>query len=76
MQNTDTPTPPIRLEKPLRINRSAMMMLLVVFIDLLGFEVVLPLLPRIALKSYIELVYPEPAWMVRIDQACWSSSFR
>src|SRR5579862_5279035 len=44
-----------------RSNRSAMMIVfLVVVIDLLGFGIVLPLLPRIA-DSYITVVIGEPA---------------
>src|SRR5438552_8259597 len=51
-------------EAPPRSNRSAMMIVfLVVFIDLLGFGIILPLLPRIA-ESYIKVVYPQPAWLV------------
>lgn len=40
-----------------------MIVFLVVFIDLLGFGIILPLLPRIA-ESYVKVVYPEPAWLV------------
>ncbi len=56
MQNADTPTPPTPgLE--VRSNRSAMMIVfLVVFIDLLGFGIVLPLLPRIAKSNLTHLI--------------------
>ncbi len=51
MQTADTPTPPT--EAGQRSNRSALLIVfLVVFIDLLGFGIILPLLPRIA-KAYL-----------------------
>jgi MFS transporter, DHA1 family, tetracycline resistance protein len=56
MQTTDAPvTPPI---EP-RSNRSALLIVfLVVFIDLLGFGIVLPMLPRIA-RFYVSELVPE-----------------
>ncbi len=53
MQTSDAPIPPTTPDAPPRSNRSAMMLVfLVVFIDLLGFGIVLPMLPRIA-KDYV-----------------------
>ncbi len=40
-----------------------MIVFLVVFIDLLGFGIILPLLPRIA-EAYVKVVFPNPAWLV------------
>src|SRR6516165_3560764 len=59
MANADSPMLPIPpttvTEK--RSNRSAMMIVfLVVFIDLLGFGIVLPLLPRIAEKYVMRVI--------------------
>src|SRR5438132_8958454 len=55
MSNADTPPPTPEVEK--RSNRSAMMIVfLVVFIDLLGFGIVLPLLPRIAKSDLSHLI--------------------
>jgi DHA1 family tetracycline resistance protein-like MFS transporter len=51
-----------------------MIVFLVVFIDLLGFGIVLPLLPRIA-ESYARRVFPEPAWMVGLVVGLLMSSF-
>jgi MFS family permease len=58
MQNHETnePAPPAITTEPVAGARSAMLIVfLVVFIDLLGFGIVLPLLPRIA-KSYVSVV--------------------
>src|SRR4051812_34615025 len=60
--NADTPaptTPPAEAPiAPHLAPRAAMMIVfLVVFIDLLGFGIVLPLLPRIA-DSYVERLFP------------------
>src|SRR5438128_6614041 len=54
-----TPTPPPSPEAaPSQINKSALFIVfLVVFIDLLGFGIVLPLLPRFA-ESYVDTVLP------------------
>src|SRR5438552_5030090 len=63
METADTPIQPILpISEPApRSNRSAMMIVfLVVVIDLLGFGIVLPLLPRIA-DSYITVVVGQPA---------------
>ena len=74
MQNTDTPISPA-IEPEKRSNRSAMMIVfLVVFIDLLGFGIVLPLLPLIA-KSYVTLVFPENRVMVGLIVGLLMSSF-
>src|SRR5947209_13154953 len=55
--------------------RSAMMIVfLVVFIDLLGFGIVLPLLPRIA-ESYAGRLFPQPAWMTGLVVGLLMSSF-
>ena len=51
-----------------------MIVFLVVFIDLLGFGIVLPLLPRIA-ESYARRFFPEPAWMVGLVVGLLMSSF-
>ena len=51
-----------------------MIVFLVVFIDLLGFGIVLPLLPRIA-EAYAKRVFPEPAWMVGLVVGLLMSSF-
>jgi MFS family permease len=77
MQNADSPTPSIPADAAVeqRSNRSAMMIVfLVVFIDLLGFGIILPLLPRIA-ESYIKLVFPDPAWLVGLVIGLLMSSF-
>jgi DHA1 family tetracycline resistance protein-like MFS transporter len=77
MQNADTPTPSISPvpETAPRSNRSAMMIVfLVVFIDLLGFGIVLPLLPRIA-ESYVKQVFPDPPWMIGLVVGLLMSSF-
>ena len=76
MQNTETPTPPITSpDAEKRSNRAAMMIVfLVVFIDLLGFGIVLPLLPRIA-ESYVKIVFPTPAWLVGLVVGLLMSSF-
>jgi MFS transporter, DHA1 family, tetracycline resistance protein len=76
MQDTDTPPLPIAPpEAELRSNRSAMMIVfLVVFIDLLGFGIVLPLLPRIA-ESYVKVLFPTPAWLEGLVVGLLMSSF-
>jgi DHA1 family tetracycline resistance protein-like MFS transporter len=62
--NADTPTPPTSPSDapaaPAKYGPRAAMMIvfLVVFIDLLGFGIVLPLLPRIA-ESYVLQVFPK-----------------
>jgi MFS family permease len=59
MSSADIPPPTAGAEK--RSSRSAMMIVfLVVFIDLLGFGIVLPLLPRIA-EAYAERIVPRPS---------------
>jgi MFS family permease len=56
-QTADTPSPSV--DPGQRSNRSALMIVfLVVFIDLLGFGIVLPMLPRIA-KSYLSHIIAE-----------------
>jgi MFS transporter, DHA1 family, tetracycline resistance protein len=73
MENPATPTATV--ETPPRSNRSAMMIVfLVVFIDLLGFGIVLPLLPRIA-ESYAGRLFPQPAWMNGLIVGLLMSSF-
>src|SRR5271169_1930281 len=59
MQNAE-PTQPAPSQAPDgKSSRSAMLIcFLVVFIDLLGFGIVLPLLPRIA-ESYVMRVFPK-----------------
>jgi MFS family permease len=80
MQNMDTPTTPVAPpnappQAEPRSNRSAMMIVfLVVFIDLLGFGIILPLLPRIA-EDHVKLVYPTPAWLVGLIVGLLMSSF-
>jgi DHA1 family tetracycline resistance protein-like MFS transporter len=74
MQTADTPLPPTPDAEP-RSNRSAMMIVfLVVFIDLLGFGIVLPLLPRIA-ESYVKPIFPESAALVGFIVGMLMSSF-
>src|SRR5437667_1686299 len=69
--NTSPPLP----DAPPRSNRSAMMIVfLVVFIDLLGFGIVLPLLPRIA-EAYVKHVVSEPTWMIGLVVGLWMSSY-
>src|SRR5271156_722993 len=59
MQTSEPAIPATPPEAPPRSNRSAMMIVfLVVFIDLLGFGIVLPLLPRIA-EEYVTRVLPQ-----------------
>src|ERR1700676_1557003 len=61
MRNSEVSTPaaPLAPGTPLASNRSALFIVfLVVFIDLLGFGIVLPLLPRIA-EKYAETILPE-----------------
>jgi len=73
MQNPDTPTP-TEPATP-RSNRSAMMIVfLVVFIDLLGFGIILPLLPRIG-KDYVNQVIPNGTWQVGMIVGLLMSSF-
>jgi MFS family permease len=77
MQNADAPKPPTLQphETGKRVDRSAMMIVfLVVFIDLLGFGIVLPLLPRIG-EAYAQQVFPRPAWMVGMVVGLLMSSF-
>src|SRR2546423_211592 len=78
MNSTDTPATPATTESAPRSNRSAMMIVfLVVFIDLLGFGIVLPLLPRIA-ESYAKRIFPEaawPTWIVGLVVGLLMSSF-
>jgi DHA1 family tetracycline resistance protein-like MFS transporter len=58
MQNSEATIPAAPPGPPLVSNRSALLIVfLVVFIDLLGFGIVLPLLPRIA-KLYVEKIMP------------------
>src|SRR5438046_2138447 len=74
MQHPDPSTPPTT-EPGQRSNRSAMMIVfLVVFIDLLGFGIVLPLLPLIA-KSYVKPGFPESDVMVGFMVGLLMSSF-
>jgi MFS family permease len=75
MANPDTPTVDVPLADQ-RSRRSALFIVfLVVFIDLLGFGIVLPLLPRIA-ETYAKQIFPQPAWMtgmlVGILMSCFS----
>ncbi len=56
-------------------NRSAMMIVfLVVFIDLLGFGIILPLLPRIA-EDYVRTILPQATWEVGLIVGLLMSSF-
>jgi DHA1 family tetracycline resistance protein-like MFS transporter len=73
MQTTpDTPTP---AQSSPRSNRSAMMIVfLVVFIDLLGFGIILPLLPRIA-EGYVNRILPDATWEVGLIVGLLMSSF-
>src|ERR1051325_1096085 len=58
METTDPTPPPTAVTAP-KSNRSALMIVfLVVFIDLLGFGIILPLLPRIA-ESYVTRILPD-----------------
>jgi DHA1 family tetracycline resistance protein-like MFS transporter len=74
----DTPTPPADLPDAAPAHaspRTAMMIVfLVVFIDLLGFGIVLPLLPRIA-ESYVKPVFPEGSVLVGLVIGLLMSSF-
>ena len=73
MDNAVTPPPISDAEK--RANRSAMMIVfLVVFIDLLGFGIILPLLPRIA-ENYVTQVLPRATWEVGLVVGLLMSSF-
>src|SRR5271155_2278948 len=75
MQNADTPSLDIELPKEQRSNRSAMMIVfLVVFIDLLGFGIILPLLPRIA-ENYVKRILPDATWQVGLIVGLLMSSF-
>jgi DHA1 family tetracycline resistance protein-like MFS transporter len=70
MQITDSPT----TVAP-KSNRSAMMIVfLVVFIDLLGFGIVLPMLPRIA-ESHFKPIFPNNEPMVGFAVGMLMSSF-
>src|SRR5579862_325546 len=73
MQDTQTPTTPA--DAPPTSNRSAMMIVfLVVFIDLLGFGIILPLLPRIA-ESHVAEMVPENDWRVGLIVGLLMSAF-
>jgi len=70
MQTTDTPA----TTEP-RSNRSALLIVfLVVFIDLLGFGIILPLLPRIA-ESYVSRLVPSGSWQVGLIVGLLMSGF-
>src|SRR5271156_3268410 len=59
MQTSEPAIPATPPEAPPRSNRSALLIVfLVVFIDLLGFGIVLPMLPRIA-RLYVAELVPE-----------------
>ena len=74
LQNAETPIETAPPTEP-RSNRSAMMIVfLVVFIDLLGFGIILPLLPRIA-EAYVKVVFPTPAWLEGLVVGLLMSSF-
>src|SRR4029078_2015902 len=67
------PTPPA--EQGQRSNRSALMIVFfVVFIDLLGFGIILPLLPRIA-EDYVKRIMPHATWQVGLIVGLLMSSF-
>jgi DHA1 family tetracycline resistance protein-like MFS transporter len=73
MQTADVPTLPAEPGRP--SNRSALMIVfLVVFIDLLGFGIILPLLPRIA-ESYVKRVIPNATWQIGLIVGLLMSSF-
>ncbi|MSQ95142.1 MAG: MFS transporter [Gemmataceae bacterium] len=73
MQIADTPTPPA--EPSQASNRSALMIVfLVVFIDLLGFGIILPLLPRIA-EGYVSRILPSATWEIGLIVGLLMSSF-
>src|SRR6059058_4762045 len=80
MQNAETPMPsaaPVENAPAAapRSDRAAMMIVfLVVFIDLLGFGIVLPLLPRIA-ESYAKSDFPDASWKVGLLVGLLMSSF-
>jgi MFS family permease len=60
-RETTTNVAPVVPEAPAQSNRSALLIVfLVVFIDLLGFGIVLPMLPRIA-DYYVEVIVPSGA---------------
>src|SRR5204863_5211900 len=84
-RNRNKPGAPILMENPHpastseapapRSNRSALMIVfLVVFIDLLGFGIILPLLPRIA-EGYVKRVLPQATWQVGLIVGLLMSSF-
>ncbi len=61
--------------EPAASNRSAMMIVfLVVFIDLLGFGIILPLLPRIA-ENEVKALIPDGTWEVGLVVGLLMSSF-
>src|SRR5215207_350722 len=69
---TESPLAPPREPKS---NRSAMMIVfLVVFIDLLGFGIILPLLPRIA-ESYVKNLHLAAQWYEGLVVGLLMSSF-
>jgi DHA1 family tetracycline resistance protein-like MFS transporter len=68
-------SPPHSTQHEPKSNRSAMMIVfLVVFIDLLGFGIILPLLPRIA-ESYVTGLLPAGSWQVGLVVGLLMSSF-
>jgi len=71
MQTGESPTPPSEPSS----NRSALtIVFLVVFIDLLGFGIILPLLPRIA-DGYVKHLLPSATWEIGLIVGLLMSSF-
>lgn len=67
------PEPPTEPER--KSNRSALFIVfLVVFIDLLGFGIILPLLPRIA-EDYVKRILPDATWQTGLIVGLLMSSF-
>ncbi len=71
MQYPDSPSS----DAPPKSNRAALLIVfLVVFIDLLGFGIILPLLPRIA-EGYVKTLHPDGTWQIGLIVGLLMSSF-
>jgi len=73
MNSAESTPPPADASPP--SNRSALVIVfLVVFIDLLGFGIILPLLPRIA-DGYVRRLLPDATWQIGLVVGLLMSSF-